>query len=110
TSRSGAKESHEGGTARGFGGLGHICRRIDAKYRDPTPDEEFQQVSVVASELDDVAFGAKTEPLGYHVDVTPCMIEPGIRIRREVGVFRENVFWSDVFLQLNEKASAADMV
>ena len=82
-----AKELHQRRDAPLFGGTGNVRRRVDAEDRDPPLDKVLQQISVIAAELNDPARGPQAEPLGHRFDVAPRVIEPGVRIGGEIGVF-----------------------
>ena len=104
-----AKELHQRRDSALFGGPGNVRRRVDAEDGNAPLDKELQQISVIAAELDDPARRPEAEPLGHRFDVSPRVIEPGIRIGREIGVFRKDMLRRDVLLELHEKAVAADI-
>ena len=68
----------------------------------------LQEVPVVRGELDDEAVGAEREPVGDHVDVAARVLDPRIRVGREVGVLREDLVRRDERRQLREPAARAD--
>jgi len=103
-----AKEFRQCRHAPLFGGLGDIRRRIDAEDGNAPLDKELQQVAVIAADLDDSALRPEAQPLGHHLDVSPSVIEPSIRIGRKIRVFRKDMLRRHILLQLHKQAIAAD--
>src|SRR5262249_21829573 len=102
-----SEEPRDSWNAASDRGSCYVFRGLDAENRDAFGDEVLEEIAVVASELDGVMPGAKTEPGGDHVDVAAGVPEPGVGVRREVGILREDMVGSDVFLDLHEKAMRA---
>ena len=74
----------------------------------PQRDEIAQQVAVVARQLDDRALGIEAESLDDLLGVLPGVLEPRLRIRREIGILGEDRLGPHVLLQLDEEAPLAD--
>src|SRR5262245_66649964 len=64
----------------------------------------LQQITVIAAQFDDEAFRSKPEPAFDRFAVAPGMRHPSRRIGREIGVFGENVRWTDELRKLNQPA------
>jgi hypothetical protein len=103
------EEFHECRDTALFSGLSNVRRWIDTEDRDAPLDKELQQISVIAAQLGDMACRPEAQTLGYHRGVLPSVSEPGIRIGREISVFRKNVLRRNVFLKLHQKAVATDI-
>ena len=71
-------------------------------------EEVLQQVAVVRGELDDEALGAEPETTGDHVGVDTGVLDPGVRVGREVRVLVEDLLGRDERRQLGEPAARAD--
>jgi hypothetical protein len=67
----------------------------------------LQQVAVVAGDLHDQARRIQAKARDRHVDVPPRVLDPGVRVRREVGVLAEDVLRRDELLELHEQARGA---
>ncbi len=68
----------------------------------------LKQVAVVAGELHHLAVRAQPEALDHRVHVVARMCDPGVRIRREVGVFREDLLRRHELLELHQETVLAD--
>ena len=78
-------------------GLGDVRSGFDTEHRDAARDKVLEQVAVVARDLDDEAVGPEVESVDRLVCVTACVFDPGIGIRREVGVVGEDLLgWHHV--------------
>jgi len=86
-----------------------VGRRLDAQYGNIRRDEVLQQVSVVAGDLGDEAPCMQAEAFRHGGGVTPGMVHPAVRIRRQVRVFREDVGRGDKLFQLHQEAVIADV-
>ena len=71
--------------------LGDVGRRLDAEHRDARGDEVLQQVAVVARHLGHQAVRPEAELVDHRVGVAAGVLDPGVRVRREVGVVGEDV-------------------
>ena len=91
--------------ARHFGDIGG---RLDADDGNTQRQKMLKQISVVARDLEDLAFRAETKPGLDHFAILARMLDPRGRIRRKICVFRENMLRLDVLLQLHQEALAAD--
>ena len=87
--------------------LGDVLGGLDAQHRNAVLGEVLQEIPVVARELDDQRLLVEAESGGDHLDVGLGVREPGIGVRREVGVVPEDVFRAHVLLELHEEALAA---
>src|SRR5258705_7227296 len=67
----------------------------------------LEQVPVIAGDLEDAALGAERQPLRHLFDVAPGVLDPAVRIRRKVGVFREDVVGRYIFVELYEETPLA---
>ena len=76
---------------------------------DAARQEVLEEVAVVRRELDDEALAAETEPFGDRVDIAPCVLDPGIGVRREIGVLGEDLVGSDERRDLREPAVGAHL-
>ncbi len=91
-----------------LGGTRDVRRRVDPEHGNALRHEVLQQVAVVRGELDDEAVGAELEALTDHVDVDARVLDPRVRVRREVGVLLEDLVRRDEGRKLREPASRAD--
>ena len=87
--------------------LGHVGGGLDPDDRHAERQEVLKQISVVAGDLIHPAVGAEVEPRLDHLAVAPRVLDPGCRIRGEVGVLGEDVLRLHVLLQLHQEASVA---
>ena len=60
--------------------LDDICRGVDPTHRDTAFDEMFQQVAVVACDLDHLAIDAEPDPLDRVMRESACVLDPGARV------------------------------
>ena len=88
--------------------LGDVQRRLDPQHGDALREEVLQEIPVVRRELDDEAVRAEREPLAHLVDVLPRVLDPRVRVRREVRVLAEDLFRSGELRDLREPAALAD--
>ena len=88
--------------------LRHIGGGLDAKHRHAEGNEMLQQIAVIASELDHEAFRSEPEAALDHLAIAASIRYPGRRIRREIGVFGDNVLRADEFGKLNQPAGVAN--
>ena len=86
----------------------HVRGRVDPEHRNPLRQEVLQQVAVVRRELDDEAVGREPETVDDHLDVATRVLDPGVRVGREVGVLLEDLRRRDERRQLGEPAALAD--
>ena len=89
-------------------GLGDVGRGLDAERRDAQLDDVLQQVAVVAGELDHEAVGVEAEAVDGGRHRVAGVRDPGVRVRREVGVLGEDLLGGDELLELDEQAALAD--
>ena len=87
---------------------GDVPRRFDPQYRDAARDQVTEEISVVARDLDDARRRSEPEPLDDRVDIAAGMVDPAVRVRREVEVLPEDVLGRDVRGKLDEQARPAD--
>ena len=104
-----AEEPHDRRDAELARRLGDVRGRLDAERRDAALDEVLQQVAVVARDLDDQAVGAEAEALDRHRRRSACVRDPGVGVRREVGVLGEDVLRRHELLELHQQAVLADL-
>src|SRR5262249_15398312 len=104
-----AEETDHGRHVVLSGDSGHVGGRLDSQDRNSASDEILEEVSIVTSELDDMAVSAEVESRNDHARVRLGVAQPAGGIRREVGVFVEDSLWSDVLLDLDKEAAAADV-
>src|SRR5437867_3482224 len=90
--------------------LGHIRSRLDPLHRDAPGHEPLQQVAVIARDLHHPTVPVQAEPLDHVIGVISDMIEPSIRIRREVGVIAEDRLSAHGVLPLGEWRSGTMLV
>src|SRR5258708_9367657 len=88
---------------------GHVSRRLYAQDGNPAVNEVLQQIPVITCDFDDFALGADPEALDHRANICLCVIEPRFAVRREVGIVAENILWTLPFLELNQKAFAANI-
>jgi hypothetical protein len=86
---------------------GDVARRLDAEHRHAAALEVLQQVAVVAGDLDHLVALAEVEALGHVFDVGLGVAQPGVRIRREIGVVAEDLFRARCLGKLHQEAAAA---
>jgi hypothetical protein len=82
--------------------------RIDAEDRDTRADEVLQEVAVVGGEFDDEVVGSESETLADVLDVLAGVLDPRRGVRREVGVFSEDLVGGDKLGKLDEPAPRAN--
>ena len=102
------KNSTTRGHALGHGDLRDVGGGLDAEHRHPALDEVLQEVAVVGGELHDVARSVEAPPLDHLLDVAARVLQPGRRVRREVGVVGEDRLGALELLELDEQAPLAD--
>ena len=73
------------------GRIGDVRGGIDAERGNAPRDEVLKQVAVVRGQLEDKARPRQPEPLGHPLRVALRVRNPGIRVRREVGVVAEDL-------------------
>ncbi len=88
--------------------LGDVQRRLDPEHRDALREEVLQEISVVRRELDDEAVPPEREPLAHLVDVRARMLDPGVRVGREVRVLGEDLLGRGKLRDLGQPAALAD--
>ena len=88
--------------------LGDVLRRVDPEHRNAVREKVLEQVAVVRCELDDEVVGPERKTLHDHLDVTTGMVDPRVRVRREVRVLGENALRRDELRDLHEPAGGAD--
>jgi hypothetical protein len=103
------KETDAGGNTALF--LCHrrdVRCRVDAQHRNTAFLEVLEQITVVASNLDDARIGVQAEALDHHAGIGFGVTQPGLGIRREVGVgVVEQFIGGAEILQLHQAAFAA---
>ncbi len=104
----GAEEGDARRDATRAGDRRDVGRGLDAEARDPLRDDVLQEVAVVGGDLDDVALRPEPEALRHVVHVAPRVLDPRVRVGREVGVVREDVVRQHVVVDLDERAGVAD--
>ena len=87
---------------------GHVGGGLDAERRDAALDNVLQQIAVVAGELHHEAVGTQSEALDRHLHILARVVDPGVRVRREVRVLGEDVLGGDELLELDQQAALAD--
>ncbi len=103
------KNAHLGRDARRLGDLGHVGRRLDTEHRDARGDEVLQQVAVVARDLDDEALRPEAEPRrSAPLGEPPGVLDPGVGVRREVGVVGEDLLGRHDVVDLHQPARRAE--
>ena len=108
-SRLAAEESDERVDPEILRDLGDVGGGLDAERRDAALDDVLQQVAVVAGDLHHEAVPVEAEALDRHLDVAARVLDPGVRVRGEVGVLREDVLAGHELLELHEQAALADL-
>src|SRR5215469_8479591 len=93
--------------ADGYGGLGDVRRRLDAKHRNTGSDKVPKQVAVVARHLGHEAALTETEPGDHPIRVPLRVSDPRVGVRREIGIIGKNVLTGYVHWQLHEQAFVA---
>ncbi len=86
---------------------GNVGRRFDAQHRHVARDEVLQEVAVVAGDLDDEAAVADFETAAHSLGIPACMVDPGIRVGGEIGVFGEYIGRRHELLELHQPALVA---
>ena len=71
--------------------LGDVRGGLDAERRNAALDDVLQQVAVVARQLHHEAVRVEPEALHRHLHVVARVRDPGVGVRREVGVLAEDV-------------------
>ena len=104
----GAEELRDRRHAAGHRSLCHVARRLDSQHRDPLRQEVLEEVAVVRGELDDEAVRPEREPLRDLIDVAPGVVDPRVRVRREVRVLREDLLGRGQLGYLREPATLTD--
>ena len=82
---------------------------LDSERRDAAVADVLEQVPVVARQLDHGAAGVEAESLHGHVHVAARVLDPGVRVRREVRVLLEDVRRGHELLELHEEAALTDL-
>ena len=75
-----AEELHTRRHADLFGGLGHVCGRLDAETGDAALDEIAQEVAVIAGKLDHEALIVQPEARNHLFGIVARVGEPGVRV------------------------------
>ncbi len=85
-----------------------VCRRVDPEHADAPRQEVLEEIAVVRGDLDHAALGRELEPIHDHLDIARGVGHPGVRVRREVGVFAKELGRLDDCRQLCEPAVRAE--
>ena len=104
----GAEELRDRRHAAGHRSLGDVARRLDSQHRDPLRQEVLEEVAVVRGELDDEAVSPSESLSRDLIDVAPGVLDPRVRVRREVRVLREDLLGRGELGYLREPAALAD--
>src|SRR3990172_401964 len=107
TSRLLSEELDNGGDPSLHGCAGHIGCGLDTEDRYSFGNEVLQKVTVIAGDFYDPPPRAQSKTLDYHVSIGAGVLEPGFGIRRKVRVVREDRFWTDNLVELDEKTEIA---
>ncbi len=102
-----AKEFDDRGDALSDGNLGDVCCRLDAGGRNPRSHEMLEEVAVVAGQFDNMLPRPKAIPLDHFLCIDPSVLNPTVRIRREVGIITENMRGANIGIKLNQETAAA---
>ena len=86
----------------------HVGGGLDAEHGNPLLDEVLEQIAVVRGDLDHARSAVEAKAVGRHVGVVLRVLQPGGRVRREVGVLGENLGRGHVLLELDQEAPLAD--
>ena len=103
----GAEELYLGTDAAGAGRLGHVRGRLDAEHRDARGLEVLQQITIVAGDLGDQAVAGQAEPTDHRLRVSLRMRHPGVGVRGEVSVVREDILARYIGGKLYEQTGIA---
>ena len=85
-----------------------VGRGLDPERGDAALDQMLEQVAVVARQLHHLAVRPEPEALDHRVHVVARVCDPGVRIRREVGVLREDLLRRHELLELHQQTVLAD--
>src|SRR5579871_86079 len=107
--RLGAEKRDFGGNALVMRHLGDVRRRLDAEHADAALLEILQQIAVVTGDLDDQRSGIEPVAFNHAPGIVAAMVEPELRVRREVEVIVENICSGRELLHLHEQATFADV-
>ena len=102
------KNSTSVGTPRSSAPRGDVRGRVDPEHGNPFGEEVLQQVAVVGGELDDEALVRRARDGRSSSRRSAGVLDPGVRVGREVGVLAEDLLGRDERRQLREPAPAAD--
>src|SRR5262249_58417238 len=73
------------------GDAGHVRRRLDPERGNPPGHEMLEEITVVAGDLDHLVPRTDTEALDHILGVDTGVLDPAVRVRREVGVIAEDL-------------------
>ena len=90
-----------------LGDRGHVGCGLDAEHRHAALDEPLEQVAVVRGELDDARVAVEAEALDHLLDVAASVLDPAVRVGREVDVVLEDVLRRGELAELDEQALGA---
>src|SRR5687767_4716673 len=94
------KKSHQGGNAFLGGFAGNVHGQLDAQHRNTLLHEILEQVAVIARQFHHEAVRAQLKPFGHQLGIGLGMGQPAVGVGRKISVLAEDMFRTDVFLQL----------
>jgi len=97
------------GDPLGEGSLSYIGGGFDSQGKNPSLNEVLEQIAIVACNLNDMAMATKAKALHNHVRVSLRVLQPRVRVRREVCVLDEDILWTHVRFELNQETVLTDV-
>src|SRR3972149_8567153 len=86
----------------------NICGWFYTQYKDAPGIKIMEQISVVAGEFNDQILPVQAKPRRRHVNIVFGVLQPTVRIRREVRIVPENRLGTFKLLCLNQETIGAD--